>query len=173
MTRRFGSAGLPSRRDGGGQALADGDRDVAERWHSPGRCGAAPARPPAAAVIDALAMLEVGGGWRIPPASPPGRTRPCPRSDNPGTRSAAGQGVRAVLPLLAAAQTLDRTWSDLVKARGLAVGADKRSRLRDALDALLRNPVLTPKALAVALKVAPQTATELLQDPHRRASRRK
>ena len=57
-----------------------------------------------------------------------------------------------------------------MKARGLAVGADKRPRLRDALDALLRNPVLTPKALAVALEVAPQTATELLQDLHRRAS---
>ena len=85
----------------------------------------------------------------------------------------AGGFAPSLLPLLAsaqAAQTLDRTWFEPVKARGLAVGADKRSRLRDALDALLRNPVLTPKALAVALEVAPQTATELLQDLHRRAS---
>ena len=85
----------------------------------------------------------------------------------------AGGFAPSLLPLLAAAQaaqTPARTWSDLVKARGLAVGADKRPRLRDALDALLRNPVLTPKVLAVAIKMAPQTATELLQDLHRRAS---
>ena len=34
------------------------------------------------------------------------------------------------------------------KGRGLAAGGDKRSRLPDAIDALLRSPVLTPKALA-------------------------
>jgi hypothetical protein len=77
MTRRFGSVDLPSRQDGGGQALADGNRDVAERRLAPaGRVRRAAAQP-------------------------------CPD---------------------------------------------------------------TPKALAVALKVAPQTATELLRDLHRRAS---
>ena len=40
------------------------------------------------------------------------------------------------------------------------------SRLPDALDALLRVPALTPKALAARLKVAPQTGTALLRDLH-------
>jgi Fic family protein len=47
--------------------------------------------------------------------------------------------------------------------RGLAARSDKRSRLPDALDALLRAPVLTPKALAAQLRIAPQTATALLR----------
>ncbi len=45
---------------------------------------------------------------------------------------------------------------------GLA-GIDRRSRLPAALDALLRAPVLTPKALAARLRIAPQTATALLR----------
>jgi ribosomal protein S25 len=44
-----------------------------------------------------------------------------------------------------------------------AARADKRSRLPDAVDALLRTPVLTPIALAARLKVAPQTATAVLR----------
>jgi hypothetical protein len=35
--------------------------------------------------------------------------------------------------------------------------------LPDALDALLRVPVLTPKALAAQLRIVPQTATALLR----------
>jgi ribosomal protein S25 len=49
------------------------------------------------------------------------------------------------------------------QGRGVVVGSDKRSRLPDALDALLRVPALTPKALAARLKVAPQTGTALLR----------
>ena len=41
--------------------------------------------------------------------------------------------------------------------------SDRRSRLPDALDALLRAPVLTPKALAAQLRIVPQTATALLR----------
>jgi hypothetical protein len=50
------------------------------------------------------------------------------------------------------------------KGRGLAPGGDKRSRLPDAVDALLRAPVLTPKALAGKLGIAPQTGTALLRE---------
>jgi len=50
------------------------------------------------------------------------------------------------------------------KGRGVVAGADKRSRLPDALDALLRVPALTPKALSARLKVAPQTGTALLRE---------
>ena len=49
------------------------------------------------------------------------------------------------------------------QGRGLAARSDKRSRLPDALVALLRAPVLTPKALAAQLRIAPQTATALLR----------
>ena len=49
------------------------------------------------------------------------------------------------------------------QGRGIVAGGDKRSRLPDALDALLRVPALTPKALATRLKVAPQTGTALLR----------
>ena len=59
---------------------------------------------------------------------------------------------------------LDRLAGAAEKARGLAAAADARSRLPGAIDALLRSPVLTPKALAAQLKVKPQTATGLLRD---------
>jgi Fic family protein len=49
------------------------------------------------------------------------------------------------------------------KGRDLLAPSDRRSRLPDALDALLRAPVLTPKQLAAQLKIVPQTATALLR----------
>jgi hypothetical protein len=53
-------------------------------------------------------------------------------------------------------------FSALARASSRA-GTDRRSRLPDALDALLRAPVLTPKALAARLRIVPQTATALLR----------
>ena len=61
-------------------------------------------------------------------------------------------------------RTLDRLEAVAEKGRGLAAAADKRSRLPDAVDALLHAPVLTPKALAAQLRVAPQTGTALLRE---------
>ena len=58
---------------------------------------------------------------------------------------------------------LDRLEAAAAKGRGLLADSDRRSRLRDSLDALLRAPVLTPKALARQLRIAPQTATALLR----------
>jgi hypothetical protein len=58
---------------------------------------------------------------------------------------------------------LDRLEAAAAQGRGVVAGSDKRSRLPDALDALLRTPALTPKALAARLKVAPQTGTALLR----------
>ena len=59
---------------------------------------------------------------------------------------------------------LERLETAAVKGRGLAATSDKRSRLPDAIEILLRSPVLTPKALAGKLRIAPQTATSLLRD---------
>ena len=59
---------------------------------------------------------------------------------------------------------LDRLEAWAEKARGLAATADRRSRLSDAIDLLLRMPALTPKALSESLRIAPQTATALLRD---------
>jgi hypothetical protein len=64
--------------------------------------------------------------------------------------------------------TLERLEAEAEKARGLAAGLDKRARLPDAVDTLLRTPVLTPMALAARLKVAPHTATAVLRVPLRK-----
>jgi hypothetical protein len=40
------------------------------------------------------------------------------------------------------------------QGRRALAGADRRSRLTDTLDALLRAPLLTPKALADELRIA-------------------
>ena len=57
---------------------------------------------------------------------------------------------------------LDRLVAAATQGRGLTAQVDRRSRLSDALDAALRTPALTPKALAGQLHVVPQTATALL-----------
>ena len=61
-------------------------------------------------------------------------------------------------------QELDRLEAAAEQGRGLLARCDRRSRLPDALEALLRAPVLTPKALAAQLRIAPQTATALAAD---------
>ena len=58
---------------------------------------------------------------------------------------------------------LDRLEAAAEQGRAVAAAVDKRSRLPDAIEALLRTPVLTPKALAGKLGIAPQTATALLR----------
>ena len=58
---------------------------------------------------------------------------------------------------------LDRLEAAAEQGRAVAAAVDKRSRLPDAIAALLRTPVLTPKALAGTLGIAPQTATALLR----------
>jgi HTH DNA binding domain len=86
----------------------------------------------------------------------------------------AGQGLPVRWPLVflhlvaesarAGLRELDRLEVAAEKGRGVIDGCDKRARLPDALDALLRAPALTPKALAGRLKVAPQTGTAVLRE---------
>jgi len=83
--------------------------------------------------------------------------------------SAAPGWLLAFLHLLAegariALRELDRLLSVAEQGRALSAGYDRRSRFSHALDAVLRAPVLTPKALAAELGVAPQTATALLRE---------
>jgi hypothetical protein len=61
-------------------------------------------------------------------------------------------------------RALDRLLVAAGKGRDLTAPCDRRSRLPDAVDALLRAPVLTPKALAARLRIAPQTGTALLRE---------
>jgi hypothetical protein len=56
---------------------------------------------------------------------------------------------------------LDRLLDAAAAGARLTAGLDRRSRLADAVDAVLRVPALTPTALARRLKVVPQTATDL------------
>jgi hypothetical protein len=101
-----------------------------------------------------------------------------PRDALPGLRSdaadrVAGRGRPVTWPLAflhlvaesarMALRELDRLAATAEQGRGVVAGGDKRSRLPDALDALLRVPALTPKALAARLRVAPQTGTALLR----------
>ena len=102
-----------------------------------------------------------------------------PRDALPGLRSdvadrVAGRGRPVTWPLAflhlgvesarMGLRELDRLEAAAEQGRGVVAGNDKRSRLPDALDALLRAPALTPKALAARLKVAPQTGTALLRE---------
>ena len=59
---------------------------------------------------------------------------------------------------------LERLTGASEQGRGLIARGDKRSRLPDAIDALLRTPALTPKALAAQLRITPQTGTALLRE---------
>ena len=61
------------------------------------------------------------------------------------------------------ARALDRLEMAAETGRALAADVDQHSRLPDAIGALLRAPVLTPKALAAQLGIAPQTGTALLR----------
>ena len=63
-----------------------------------------------------------------------------------------------------ALRELDRLLETAERGRALIAGCDRRSRFPHALDAVLRAPVLTRKALAAELDIAPQTATALLRD---------
>jgi HTH DNA binding domain len=58
---------------------------------------------------------------------------------------------------------LDRLEAVAAKGRDRLGGTDRRSRLPDTMEALLRAPIVTPKALAAKLRIAPQTATGLLR----------
>ena len=98
-------------------------------------------------------------------------------ADRQASRAAdrvAGRGCPVTWPLAflhlvaesarMALRELDRLEAAAEQGRGVVAGSDKRSRLPDALDALLCVPALTPKALATRLKVAPQTGTALLRE---------
>lgn len=68
------------------------------------------------------------------------------------------EGARAGL------RELNRLLAVAKQARARVTKADRRSRLPDAVNAALRTPALTPKALAAQLRIAPQTATALLRE---------
>ena len=68
------------------------------------------------------------------------------------------EGARSAL------RELDRLLGVAERGRGLTTGRDRRCQLPQALESVLRNPVLTPKALAAELAIAPQTATALLRE---------
>ena len=137
---------------------------------------------PLQAVLAAIALLARGGPagtvfvplWAAYPAVGFGDRAALPtlRSDAADRLIGRDQPVTwplAFLHLVAESarmglRTLDRLEAVAEKGRGLAAAADKRSRLPDAVDALLHAPVLTPKALAGKLGIAPQTGTALLRE---------
>ena len=154
-------------------------------WRAPPRTGWRPASPSAPTRCTRCSPPSAGAPARDRPAPSSSRSGPPirrsglpPRDALPGLRSdaadrVAGRGRPVTWPLAflhlvaesarMALRELDRLEAAAEKGRGVVAGGDKRSRLPDALDALLRVPALTPKALAARLKVAPQTGTALLR----------
>ena len=137
---------------------------------------------PAQALLLAAALLARAGAtrtvalpvWAAYPALGNGSRDALPSLRSNAANRLIGRGVPVSFPLaflhLAAdsarmgLRELDRLEAVAETGRGLAAQADKRSRLPDVIDALLRAPVATPNALARKLRIAPQTATTLLRD---------
>ena len=91
------------------------------------------------------------------------------RASGSASGGAGGGWVLAFLHLvtegaLAGLRELERLETLAEAAAGRIARCDRRSRLPDAFDAVLRVPALTPKALAGRLDLVPQTATALLRD---------
>jgi hypothetical protein len=152
---------------------------AAQSWME---AGPARAPTPAQALLLAAAVLARTGAiravvlpvWTAYPALGFGDRDALPGLRSDAAHRLVGWGVPvsfrlAFLHLVADSarlglRELDRLEAVAEKGRGLAARADKRSRLPHVIDALLRAPVLTPIALAAALKMAPQTATTSLRD---------
>ena len=154
-------------------------------WRAPPRAGWRPASPIAPTRCTRCSPPSAGAAAQGPAHSvflPVWAAYPAvgfsARDALPGLRSdaadrVAGRGRPVTWPLAflhlvaesarMALRELDRLEAAAEQGRGVVAGSDKRSRLPDALDALLRVPALTPKALAARLKVAPQTGTALLR----------
>jgi hypothetical protein len=136
---------------------------AAAAWMEP---GIADGPTPLRAMLAAIALLAGGGPagtifvpvWAAYPAVGFGDRAGLPtlRSDAADRLVDRDQPVTWPLAFLhlvaesarAGPRTLDRLEAAAAQGRGLAAGGDKRSRLPDAVDALLRVPVLTPKVLA-------------------------
>jgi hypothetical protein len=137
---------------------------------------------PHLALFSAAALLTRSGAtravflpvWAAYPAAGFGDRDALPTLRTDAAARVAGEGRPVHWPLVflhlvaesarAGLRELDRLEVAAEKGRGVIAGCDKRARLPHALDALLRAPVLTPKALAGRLKVAPQTGTALLRE---------
>jgi HTH DNA binding domain len=147
-------------------------------------CGIADHPAPVHAVLTAVGLLARTGTvravfvpvWAAHPAAGFGDRDGLPglRSDVATRLVGRGQPITWTLTFLhlvaesarAGLRELDRLEAAAEKGRGLLASCDRRSRLPDAVEALLRVPVLTPKALSARLRIAPQTGTALLRALH-------
>jgi len=174
--RRFGSAGEERQRALPPLLVA---ALAAAAWME---SGIADVPTPLQALLAAVALLARSGVagavfvpvWAAYPAAGFGDRDALPglRSDVIDRLAGRGRGVAWPVVFLhmvaesarAGLRELDRLVGVAEKGRVLTTRCDKRSRLPDTIETLLRVPVLTSKALAGKLRVAPQTATALLRD---------
>jgi len=84
------------------------------------------------------------------------------RDGSAAHRLARRANARVLLDDGMSCEAIARAWKHAAAAR--ITRCDRRSRLPDAFDAVLRVPARTPKALAARLDLVPQTATALLRD---------
>lgn len=120
-----------------------------------------------AGLVVAAALIACGRLRAIPLpfwAAIPGRPASQWR-DDPGFGTKPEVMVVALRQIAEAARgglrELDRLRDAAEAGARLTANLDRRSRLPEAVDAVLRVPALTPTALARRLKVVPQTATDL------------
>ena len=148
---------------------------AAQAW-SEGGGGAAQALFGAAALMSRAGALQAVPlpFWAAYPALGRGGG---PSEELPKTQANASaqeaDGVGAAWPLafcrlareaaLAGLRELGRLETAAERGRAATADLDRRSRLPDVLDAVLRTPALTPTLLARRLHIAPQTATALLR----------
>jgi hypothetical protein len=152
---------------------------VAESWME---AGLTDPPTPAQALLLSAAILSCAGSlrvaclpvWAAYPAVGFGDRASLPTLRSDAADRLVGLGVPIAWPLAflhlvaesarMGLRELDRLDAAAEKGRALTARADKRSRLPDAIEALLRHPALTPSALATELRIAPQTATALLRE---------
>lgn len=134
---------------------------------------------PAAALGVSAGLLAAGGAlraiplpvWAAAPSLAAGELHGLPRLRSDvaarlfpdGSPAWLGVFLRLVAEAARAGlQELDRLQAAAQAAEALLAGLDPRARLPEVLDRVLREPVVTPKALSRSLRMTPQAALRLL-----------
>ena len=134
---------------------------------------------PGAALAASAGLLALGGAlraiplpfWAAAPALAAGELHALPRLRGDVAARLFPEGSPGwpgvFLGLVAEAaraglQELDRLQTAAQAGAALLAGLDPRARLPEVLDKVLREPVVTPKALSRGLRMTPQAALRLL-----------
>jgi hypothetical protein len=149
---------------------------VASRWME---AGLTDLPSPAAALAISAGLLASGGAlraiplpfWAAAPALAAGELHTLPRLRSDVAARLFPEGPPGWLAVFlsltteaarAGMQELDRLQTAAQVGAALLAGLDRRARLPEIIDRVLREPVVTTKGLSRALRITPQTALRLL-----------